>query len=248
MGLSKYGNHKNSIGYLNKIVNNTDNYGLFLFASSANIDRQNQNESRCDSDSSGPVCITWDGRRPYSLPLGTTLKNIKFLKPIIDCAPDFYIIYSEWQEDELQILKRNYDNLETWQQNALDNNWIPSGKSVQSEYLENSLISLHPQRHARTLGELFKLIIEWDMVSKPPFNNNEVQSVISSKILEKLEMPADVRQELIESYPDTHVAMYLQGNPEARNRPSGVPNITPLFEDWIEEKLLNYPYRGPIQF
>lgn len=248
MALKDYGVSRSQLGYLDKIVNNTDSQGVFLFASCASIQKFNQSENRCDSDATGPVCITWDGVRPYALPLNTTLKNIKYLVPIIDCAPHFYIIYSEWQEDKLDIMKRNYNNLESWQKKAIDNNWIPENEMEISEYLENSLIALHPQRHARTLGELFKLIIEWDIVFKPPFNNSEIQSTVSNKILEILDMPSDVRAEIISNFPDTHVAMYLKGNPNATSRPSGVPNITPLFESWIEEKLLNYQYRGPIRF
>jgi len=248
MALKNYGSARSQIGYLDKIVGNDDSQGVFSFTSCVQIKKFNQIENRCDSDATGPVCITWDGVRPYTLPLNTSLKNIKYLVPIIDCAPDFYIIYSEWQEDELDIMKRNYENLEEWQQKAIDNNWIPEGSMGLSSYIEENLISLHPQRHARTLGELFKLIIEWDIVSKAPFNNSEIQSTISSKILEILNMPNDVKTELMDNYPDTHVAMYLKGNPNATSRPSGVPNITPLFESWIEDKLLNYQYRGPIRF
>jgi hypothetical protein len=248
MALKDYGNGKNNLGYLDKIINNTDNYGLFFFAACADIKKENQSEYRCDSDSIGPVCITWDGVAPYGLPLNKSLSDIKFLKVILDFAPNFYIIYWEWQEKELDIMKRNYSTLEEWQQKAIDNGWANSDKYVQSEYIENKLIALHPQRNARTLGELFKLIIEWNIVNKEPFNNEEVQSVISSKILELMDMPENVYQELLNSFPDTHVSLYLQGNPDATQRPSDVPNITPLFEEWIEEKLLNYQYRGPIVF
>lgn len=248
MSLQTYGMARNQYGYLDKIIDNTDNFGVFSFAACANITRSNQLDSRCDSDAIGPVCITWQEGAPYGLPLNSTLGNIKYLIPIIDCAPHFYIIYSEWQEDKLAIMKRNYDNLDEWQQKAIDNNWIPESEKELSEYLENSLIALHPQRHARTLGELFKLIIEWDIVSKAPFNNIEVQSTISTKILEILDMPDTVRTEIMDNFPDTHVSLYLQGNPNATQRPSGVPNITPLFEEWVESKILNYQYRGPIVF
>jgi hypothetical protein len=248
MALKDYGTARNQFGYLDKIINNTDNYGVFSFAACANINKNNQSEGRCDSDSMGPVCITWDGRSAYSLPLNISLSDLKFLKVILDFAPDFFIIYSEVQEKEYNVLKRNYDELPEWQQKAIDNDWINSDNYVQSEYLENQLIALHPQRHARTLGELFKLIIEWSIVNKDPFNNTEVQSVISSKILELMDMPENVYQELLNSFPDTHVSLYLQGNPDATQRPSGVPNITPLFEQWIEDKLLNYQYRGQIVF
>jgi hypothetical protein len=248
MSLQDYGTARSQYGYLDKIIDNTDNYGVFSFAACAKINKDNQSEGRCDSDTVGPVCITWKEGVPYGLPLNSTLGNVKYLVPIIDCAPHFYIIYSEWQESQLDIVKRNYDNLEEWQQKAIDNDWIPESKKELSEYLENSLIALHPQRHARTLGELFKLIIEWDIVSKAPFNNTEVQSTISTKILEFLDMPDAVRTEIMDNFPDTHVSLYLQGDPNATQRPSGVPNITPLFEEWVESKILSYQYRGPIVF
>jgi hypothetical protein len=40
--------------------------------------------------------------------------------------------------------------------------------------------------------------------------------------------------------------MYIQGNENALQRPEGVPNITPLFDEWITEVILNHQYRGPI--
>lgn len=249
MALKDYGSSKANLGYYDKIINQTDNIGLFTFTSVAKVNKYNQIEDRCDADNNGPVIVGWNPNEPYQFPLGMKLENIKYLLPIIDCAPDFYIVYSEWQESELNVLKRNYDSLPDWQKTAIDNGWIvDSNKKVHAGYLENEAIKLHPQRMARTLGELFKLIIEWDIVSREPFNNTEPAAIISKKILEKLEMPEEVKNELIDLYPDTHVSLYIQGNPNAKERPSGVPNITPLFETWIEEKLLNYQYRGPIQF
>lgn len=249
MGLRDYGLSKANIGYYDKIIDQDDNVGVFSFTSVTTISKGNQEENRCDADQYGPVCLDWNPNNPYRLPLGLKIENIKYLTPVIDFAPDFYIIYSEWKESELDVMKRQYSSLPKWQRDAIDNGWSPvSDTKIHSPWVENELIKLHPQRHARTLGELFKLIIEWSIVADAPFNNQEPAAKLSKVILEKLNMPADVKQEILESYPETHVALYLQGNPNAQNRPDGVPNITPLFEDWIEEKLLNYQYRGPIVF
>lgn len=249
MALKDYGSSKANMGYYDKIIDQDDNVGVFSFTSVAKINKNNQSEDRCDAEQYGPVCLDWNPNNPYRLPLNLKIENIKYLIPIIDFAPDFYIIYSEWKESEFDAIKRNYDSLPQWQKDALDNGWSPaSDVKLHSEWIENELIKLHPQRHARTLGELFKLIIEWSIVADEPFNNKEEAAKLSKIILEKLDMPADVKQEILESYPDTHVALYIQGSPDARNRPAGVPNITPLFEDWIQEKLLNYQYRGSIVF
>lgn len=247
MKLKDFGSNKKQIGYYDKIVGTNDNIGLFFFASCAPIEKYNQSYNRCDQGALGPVCIHWDDRFPYVLPYPLkNLSNLKYVVPIIDFAPDFYIMYWEIQELEVEALTRNYTTLPDWQKNALDNGWVPKDKWVDSEYYENYLIESTPCRFARTLGELFKLIIEWDYVVDPPFSSTEIAATLSRTILEKLQMPADVKTEIESNVPDMHVAMYLQGNLNASQRPSGVPNITPLFEEWILQKLLDYQYRGPI--
>jgi hypothetical protein len=247
MTLSSYGNTKNAIGYLDKIIGVTDNKGLFSFTAAAHINPNEQLESRCDANAFGPVCFTWTGVAPYALPYPVkSLQNLSFIKPIIDFAPDFYILYHECQESELEIIERTYDSLPDWKKQAYDEGFRPPVMFSHSNYLEESLISMWPQRHARSLGELFKLIIEWAEVSLEPFNNTEQAAVLSASILQKLSMPAEVREELIEAFPDSHVAMYIQGNENALQRPEGVPNITPLFDEWITEVILNHQYRGPI--
>lgn len=247
MTLSSYGNTKNTIGYFDKTIGVTDNKGMFSFTAAARIHPNEQMDSRCDSDSFGPVCFTWTGKQPYALPSPLkSLQNLSFIKPIIDFAPDFYILYIECQESELEIIERTYDSLPDWKKQAYDEGFRPPDMFSHSDYLEESLISIWPQRHARSLGELFKLIIEWAEVSVEPFNNGEQAAVLSASILEKLNMPVEVREELIEAFPNSHVAMYILGDVNALQRPSGVPNITPLFDEWIAEVMLNHQYRGPI--
>lgn len=247
MKLKDYGTSKRQLGYYDKEIGINDDKGLFFFASCVKIDEFNQADNRCDIGSMGPVCIHWNERTPYSLPYPLkNLGNLKFVRPIIDFAPHFYIMYWEIQELEVEALTRNYATLPDWQKNALDNGWIPKDKWIDSEYYENYLIESTPCRFARTLGELFKLIIEWDYVVDPPFSSTEIAATLSRTILEKLQMPADVKAEIESNVPDMHVAMYLQGNLNASQRPSGVPNITPLFEEWIIQKFLDYQYRGPI--
>jgi len=248
MALKDYGSSKNTLGYFDKIIGDTDGVGLFVFTGAAHIDPHQQADGRCDEGAVGPIAFTWTGQTPYALPLPLkSYSNIKYVKPIIDHSPDFYIIYGEGQETKLEMMQRTYDTLPSWQQEALDKGFTPPHEYVDATHIEDALIPIWPQRCARTLGELFKLIIEWAEVAKEPFNNTEQAALICTCILEKLAMPDDVKAELIEQYPDSHVAMYIRGNENATQRPEGIPNIPPLFDDWITEIMLNYPYRGPIR-
>jgi hypothetical protein len=241
MSLKDHNNKKNNFGYYNKIIGQTDSNGLFILTGCAIINEDNQFEPRDDFGAYGPVCIDWDERLPYKLPYPlNSNKNIKFMKKIIDFAPYFYVMYIEAQESAINVLRRNFDILPQWQKDAINNGWLPEEKTQSAPEMEDLLISNHPQRHARTLGELFRLIIEWAYVADAPFENQEQPAVLSKFVLEKLNMPIDVRQELLDEYPDMHVAMYLRNDPNALYRPSGIPDITPLFDEWIEQILLKY--------
>lgn len=241
MSLKDYNKTKDSLGYFDKQVNQTDGFGIYVFMSCKKIDLAEQAESRVDEGNYGPVCVNWDPSRPYQLPPPlNSFKNIKYIRKIINASPDFYIVYLEAQESTVVRSKRNYDSLPDWQKAAVDNGWVPEEKFVPAPDIEDKLISIHPQRHARTLGELFRLIMEWDYVSKPPFNNNEPAATLCAKIMETLNMPDDVKNELMSEFPDSHVAMYIKNNPNALQRPTGVPNITPLFDAWIEQQMLKY--------
>lgn len=241
MSLKDYNINKNNLGYFNKRVLENDSFGVFVFMSCKKINPEEQIEKRLDEGQLGPVCINWDPTRPFALPYPlNSFKNIKYMKKIISCEPNFYIIYLEAQESVILRAKRNYDSLPDWQKEAIDNGWIPEEKFVDATDIEDKLISIHPQRHARTLGELFRLIIEWAYVFDAPFNNTEPAAELCKLILEELNMTDDVKNELLTEFPDSHVAMYLKNDPNALNRPSGVPNITPLFDEWIEQIMLDY--------
>jgi hypothetical protein len=247
MSLKDWGNSKIDFGYYDKTVGVSDTEGVFVFAAASDITPENQMENRCDIGSYGPVCVNWTGVDPYRLPpFIKQLSNLKYLNPIIDCAPDFYILYYEAQETEHEVLLRNYDILPEWQKQAIDAGWKSSDKKLPSPELENIAITAPPHVGARTLGELFKLILEWNEVTNEPFNNEERVALVAKKILEKLDMPEDVKEELWSTFPDSHVVRYIEGDPDARERSVGVPNITPLFDAWIETKMIDYPYRGPM--
>jgi hypothetical protein len=95
---------------------------------------------------------------------------------------------------------------------------------------------------ARTLQELFKLMLEWDWV----YNNldsEDICAVLSHNILEELDMPQILKDWIWEKVPDMHVAKFLKGDLDARARPSilKIPAMIPEFEGWCWYNIYTKP-------
>lgn len=74
----------------------------------------------------------------------------------------------------------------------------------------DSMFNNHPQSAGRTLHELFRLLIEWDY-AHTEFGNNEMVAIYSHNFIEYLQMPDDVRQDLINDVPPQAVELYIRG-------------------------------------
>lgn len=90
---------------------------------------------------------------------------------------------------------------------------------------------LHPQVAASTPHEFFRLLLEWDYCYTE-FDNREPAAQRSHDALEFLEMPDEVRQELLLSVPDQAVARFIYGV-EPFLAPTSVV-CPPLFAEWYE--------------
>lgn len=71
----------------------------------------------------------------------------------------------------------------------------------------------------RTLFELLKLMIEWKLVFEDPWNSKDLISKASKQFFEKLLLPLELENEIINSQCDMQVARYIKGNQNARSRP-----------------------------
>lgn len=88
---------------------------------------------------------------------------------------------------------------------------------------------LHPQVAAASIHELFRLLLEWDYVFTE-FGNTEPAAARSHELLVQLNMPVDVRNELLTQVPDQAVALYIKGlQPFISFEPCPQP---PLFAEW----------------
>jgi len=103
-------------------------------------------------------------------------------------------------------------------------------------------LNSHPQTAARTPHELFRLIIEWAL-AHTEFGNNEPAAVTCHKVLQELQMPSEVRNELLTLVEPQAVERYLRGLDPFRSTSFDVledPPMPPLFQSWYYETRLKY--------
>jgi len=179
---------------------------------------------RCDNLSYAPIvpvmgteyegeatCLT--GKSPYSN-FTLKLENIGVFDVIMDVPPHFHICYMKFVEK------------------------IPTG-TIPARHIEQdgapSALWISATMHG-----LFKNIREWQFVYGPPFNSQHPMAELSSKFFEVMDMPQELIDE-IDSYPDSHLARFLQGDQNHRSRVYPFPEMSAAMKAWIGEKIAMYP-------
>lgn len=79
----------------------------------------------------------------------------------------------------------------------------------------------------RTLQELLRLIYEWDVVAREPFNSTDPPAVAAREFVDALGFTTEELAVLSQLH-EMQIASYIQGNENARLRPDG---IEPMSED-----------------
>lgn len=97
--------------------------------------------------------------------------------------------------------------------------------------LFQKLFTIHPQCVSRTIHELFRLIIEW-AYSYTHLSNMEPMAEICDKVLRVLQMPIDVRNELLEIRPQ-QVGKFILGQTNALEEYEDYIESPPKFSKWI---------------
>ena len=88
----------------------------------------------------------------------------------------------------------------------------------------------------RTLWETLKLIREWAIVNKEPFNNTEPVAHKASQFIKELQL-SDVELAVIDQQIPMQIANYLTGSTNARHRPDGILPITDDVKDLLFSRL-----------
>lgn len=91
---------------------------------------------------------------------------------------------------------------------------------------------------ARTLQEVFRLLLEWDF-AYTNLGNRERIAEVSHGIVEVLEIPQSIVDWILTEVPGDKVSRYLAGDPNAQQR-ANIADIPPLsdeFSEWLYDKI-----------
>jgi hypothetical protein len=102
-------------------------------------------------------------------------------------------------------------------------------------------MKIHPQCAARNIDELFRLVVEWAW-SYTELGNTEPMALLCHDILRELQMPIEVRNDLLNLKPQP-VARFILGDQEAlieRDDPDPMPET---FRLWISDIYYKYGSR-----
>jgi len=86
---------------------------------------------------------------------------------------------------------------------------------------------------ANSFGELIRLMIEWSVVAKEPFNNMDKCSEISTALLEDMNMPDELIQHILDAYPPMQISKYLMGSTDAQLQNEDAFLIDESLQDWL---------------
>ncbi len=82
-----------------------------------------------------------------------------------------------------------------------------------------------------SLGEVFKLILEWSEVAQYPFGNTESVAKKAFAFVETL----GIDNKLVSNQPDMQIFEYLKGNPMARVRPMDAQHISQELDVFVKK-------------
>jgi hypothetical protein len=105
---------------------------------------------------------------------------------------------------------------------------------------EKELICQHPYIAGRTLSELFKLIMDWD-ICYHLFNNRENTAILCHDIMSTIDMPKDICDEIYKNTPPSIIEKYLMGDQKCLDigdRPSENESVM----EWFAEKYWSLRY------
>lgn len=103
---------------------------------------------------------------------------------------------------------------------------------------EDIAVQMSHSECARTLQEVFRLLLEWDF-AYTELGNREITAEVSHGIVEVLEIPENIKEWLISQVPPEKVGRFLEGNTNARLRSDAslIPDLDDEFSKWLYTKI-----------
>jgi hypothetical protein len=155
------------------------------------------------------------GEKAYYDDFFFDINNISQVTHIIDNAPHFAITFT-------RVCERVPDNTKPYAWN------IQHGNYPAAMWFGGSLV------------ELLKNMREWSFMLEEPFNSDHPMAIYSKMAFDTFETPQWVFDEL-DSLPDMHLAKFLKGNSDYKERLNDYPQMSQEMQDWFKTKLELFP-------
>lgn len=219
MKLSDCSNEHGRIGFWEKIVGSTDDVGFFGIAQHVplqNIQTTLGETSRCDATSrKGPQGFhSWDGER-------CSCGRLDEPYPL---TGNHYISFGG--------LAAIFPVIEA----------LPYGHIMYFElYNQPDEVKAIMEPHsdcARTLQEVFRLLLEWDF-AYTALGNRERIAEVSHGIVEVLQIPESIVNWIMTQVPGEKISRFLAGEANAQERAdiANIPPLTDEFSEWLYDKI-----------
>lgn len=227
MALKDHPKHLGGTGFWEKIPGKTDGRGIFAIAGTKKNDANTTQENgmlRCDSNAYGPYGFHRWSEANKVCSCGS--------KSMPEPAMGHHLITLENLSAVMVVI------------DAYPYGYILYFE-LRNEEDEEKCIKMPHSDCARTLQELFRLMVEWDFAHKE-LGSGELVAKTCSGMLEVLEMPENIREYLLSQVPNEKVAKFLSGNKKAqeRNPVDTIPLLSEDFDLWLETKIVNSPPLG----
>lgn len=219
MKLSDEPKEPGMVGFWEKIIGQTDNVGFFGIAqhiSISEIQVQQGETVRCDATSrKGPHGLhKWLGDKC----------SCGSLEQPYALTGNHYITFEN--------VAAMYPVIEA----------VPHGHIMYFELLspedEVKTIEKPHSECARTLQEIFRLLLEWDF-AYTDLGNREITAIVSHGIVETLEIPESIKQWILAEVPAEKVVRFIGGINNAQERTDQeIPTLPDEFSEWLYSKII----------
>jgi hypothetical protein len=223
--------HPMGVGYLAKHVGQTDNVGFFAFLR-ALYDRRFYEEDWPHGKQNG-IKSRCDGAAPPGMPMPAAwhdwdYKNNKCLTCESETAPYGTTDSHMASLNNMKILRMPIQS---------QYGFITY---IEMEDPEEELEAFRgPQVSARTLQEMFRLLIEWEWAYNE-LNNREEYAIVAKNMIEDLGMSDSIKEWLWNELPPMRVVKYVSGDTNAWERADSslIPEMTEEFKEWCLHLIL----------
>ena len=95
---------------------------------------------------------------------------------------------------------------------------------------------------APSFGEVIRLLIEWSIVAKEPFNNKDRCAGIATEILKDMNMTEEIINHVLETYPPMQIAKFIMGDTSAREQNQDPFEIDLVLKNFFLEQSIPSDY------